>query len=52
MKYTNLYRNIKNPLDDDYVLEQLIETYTEDNGFYSALTKRNSKNKKNLYLPG
>lgn len=51
MKYTNLYRNIKNPLDDDYVLEQLIEAYTEDNGFYSALTKRSSKNKKNLYIP-
>lgn len=51
MKYTNFYRNIKNPLDDDYVLEQLIETYTEDKDFYSSLTKRHSKDKKNLYLP-
>lgn len=49
MKYTNLYRNIKNPLDDEHVLEQIIEAYTEDTSFYSALTKRHSKNKRNVY---
>lgn len=49
MKYTNLYRNIKNPLDDDYVLEQLIDAYSESSSFYTALTNRNSKDKQMYY---
>ena len=45
MKYTIIYNKIKNPLDEQSVLDQLIEAYSEPGDFYSALTNRNSKEK-------
>lgn len=49
MTYTLLYDKIKNPLDDQQVLEELLEAYTESSNFYSSLTKRFSKEKKAIY---
>ena len=49
MKYTNLYKQIANPLDDQQVMEQLIDAYAESSGFYSALTNRYSKDKQMVY---
>ena len=51
MKYLNFYNRIQNPLDDEKVLEELISAYSEGHGFYSELTKRNSKNKPRRYNP-
>lgn len=48
MKYTIIYTKIANPLDDQTVLEQLIEAYSEPGDFYSALTNRYSKEKQRL----
>ena len=45
MKYTLFYDKIKNPLDDQEVINQLIDAYTEPKSFYSALTNRYSKAK-------
>ena len=49
MKYTRLYDKIKNPLDDEEVLEQLLQAYSEPSHFYNALTRRYSKNKQKYY---
>ena len=49
MKYTLFYDKIKNPLDDQEVLNQLIDAYSESNSFYSALTNRFSKDKERYY---
>lgn len=49
MNYTMIYDKIMNPLDDSLVLDQLLEAYVEGSSFYSALTKRFSKDKKLLY---
>lgn len=51
MKYLNFYNRIQNPLDEEKVLEELISAYSEGHGFYSELTKRNSKNKPRRYNP-
>lgn len=45
MKYTLFYDKIKNSLDDQEVINQLIDAYTEPKSFYSALTNRYSKDK-------
>ena len=49
MKYTLFYDVIKNPIDDQNVLEQLIMAYAEHKNYYSALTNRYSKNKQKSY---
>lgn len=51
MKYINFYNRIQNPLDDEQVLDELIDAYSEGHSFYSELTKRNSKNKPRRYTP-
>lgn len=51
MKYTRFYNNIKNPLEDEQVIDKLIECYSETNDFYGSLTRINSKDKKRLYSP-
>lgn len=46
MELMDLYRKIKNPLDDPKVLGMLIDAYAESpqySGFYSSLTKRQKK---------
>ena len=49
MEYTLFYKKIKNPLDDRAIIEELVDAYSESSDFYSALTKRYSKNKTKYY---
>ena len=41
MDLTNIYNQIKNPIDDDYVIRKLLEAYSKSGVFYSNLVKTN-----------
>ena len=46
MELTDLYRQIKNPIDDPRVLQMLVDAYAESSKygtFYTSLTKRQQK---------
>ena len=40
MELSDLYRKIKNPLDDLNIIKELIDVYAEDKDFYSSLVMR------------
>lgn len=49
MKYMDIYHKIPNPLDDEKVIEKMLDAYADKTAFYTALTNRNSKDKKRYY---
>ena len=45
MKNIELYQRIKNPLEESFVIDQLIEAYVDSYDYYEGLIKRFSKNR-------
>ena len=49
MKYMDIYEKIKNPLEDEKVIEELLDAYVDPAFFYTALTNRYSKDETRYY---
>ena len=44
MKYCDLYKSLKNPLYDNEILEDIVDTYSNSSNFSEDILKVNSKN--------
>lgn len=51
MQYMNFYRSIKNPLNDNSVLDKIIAAYADSSSMYRGLTRTNSNKVTGRYVP-